>query len=190
MNTYLEFIRPAMMALAREVEPRAYRREPCFRMHFVANVSRPLGLRAGEWDKPLRPEEMTVARYSWGGGNRRRGNFDFVLRDTCIECNYAYACAVKIEQDCVKLLDEENGFAQSAYLVFGYSAILREPIGEGFRGALSFLIAKHHVVCLSRRLDILLVKDLRDRRGRGSLCIREANLEVLDGVVDWHEARI
>ena len=38
MTTYLEFIRPAMIHLAREVEPRAYRREPCFRMHIVASV--------------------------------------------------------------------------------------------------------------------------------------------------------
>src|SRR5882724_7880513 len=106
METYLKFVRPAMMDLAREVTPRAYRREPCFRMHFVASVSARLGLRAGERDKPLRPEEMTVARYSWSGGGPRRGNLDFVLRDTSIECNYAYACAVKIEQDFVKLLGD------------------------------------------------------------------------------------
>jgi hypothetical protein len=120
---------------------------------------------------------MTVARYSWRGGDPRRGNFDFVLRDTNIECNYAYACAMKIEQDFVKLLDEENGFTQSAYLVFGHSDILRKRISEGLRGALSFLMAKHHVLCLSRHLDILLVEDLRDRRGRGSLRVWEANLE-------------
>jgi hypothetical protein len=84
----------------------------------------------------------------------------------------------------------DGPFAQSAaYLVFGHSGILRERIVEGLRGALSFLMAKHHVMCLSRRLDILLVEDLRDRRGRGSLRVWEANLEVLDGVVDWREAR-
>jgi hypothetical protein len=127
-RTYLKWIRPAMMDLAREVEPRAYRREPCFRMHFVASVSRALQLRAGEREKPLRPEEMTVARYSWSGGDSRRGNLDFVLRDTPIECNYTYACAVKIEQDFIKLLDEENGFDQSVY--WG-SQRRRTPTEEG-----------------------------------------------------------
>jgi hypothetical protein len=48
MTTYLELIRPAMINLAREAEPRAYRREPCFRMHIVACVGPTLGLRAGE----------------------------------------------------------------------------------------------------------------------------------------------
>jgi hypothetical protein len=190
MNTYLEFIRPAMMDLAREVEPRPYRCEASFRMDFVLSLSPRLGLRAGERDKPLRPEEMTVARYSWGGRDPRRGNLDFVLRDTSIECNYAYRSAVKIEQDFVKLLDYENGFTRSAYLVFGHSNILRERIGQGFRAALSFLMAKHHVMCLSRRVDIILVEDLRDRRGGGSLRFWEANLEVLNGVVNWHEVRL
>jgi hypothetical protein len=176
-----------MMDLARDVEPRAYRREPCFRMHFVASASRRLGLRAGERRKLLRPEEMTAARYSWRGGNPRRGNFDFVLRDTPIECNYAYACTEKIKQDFVKLLDEENGFTQSAYLVFGHSSALRERVGQGFQEALWFLMAKHHVMCLSCRVDIILVEDLRNRRGRGSLRFWEANLEVLNGVVNWHE---
>lgn len=191
-SAYIEFIRPAMMDLAREVEPRAYRREPCFRLHFVDCVRPKLlgGLRAGELGKPLRPEEKTVARYSWRGRDPRRGNFDFVLLDTSIECNYAYACAVKIKQDFVKLLDEENGFAQSAYLIFGHSKTLRQRIGQGFRDALSFLMAKHGVMCLSRRLDIILVEDLRDRRGRDALHVWEANLEFLNGVVNWHEIHL
>jgi len=73
----------------------------------------------------------------------RRGNFDFIWRDTCIECNYPYACSVKIEQDFVKLL-EENRFAQSAYLVFGHSDILRERIGEGFRSMARHPVALSH----------------------------------------------
>jgi hypothetical protein len=144
-------------------------------------------LRAGRRDKVLQPEEMTKAQYSWSGGNKRRGNVDFVLHGIPIECNCSYLCVEKIELDFRKLLDDDNGFGESVYLVFGRSNMFRQRIEQGFRAALAFLLAKHGVIDLSRRVDILLVEDLRDRCGRGLLQIWEANPEILDGTLDWHE---
>lgn len=176
-----------MLELIADVEPRAYRRERCFHHHFVACLSRQLDLRLGMRNKPLRPEAQTLERYNWTGRNPRRGNMDFVVCDTGVELNYAYRDIDKISKDFIKLLDQGNGFTESAYLAFHRREGFRNAVEQGFQDALVFLLNKHQALCLSHRLDVIVVEDLRNRPGRGSLHAWEANVELLNrGTLDWH----
>jgi hypothetical protein len=40
---------------------------------------------------------------------------------------------------------------------------------------------------LSHRLDIMVIEDTRTIGGHGSLRVWEANCEILDGILEWHE---
>ena len=175
-----------MVSLLKEVEPGAYQREACLSHHLISCVSRLLDLKMGARDKLLRPEVPTFEQYRWTGRDRRAGNVDFVLIDTAIEVNKGYYGLAKISQDLIKLLDEPNGFSHSVYLAFGHPNF-RTEVKAGYSAALTYLLTKHSALLLSRMLDIIVIEDGRTCRRRGSLQAWEANVELLDGRLDWHE---
>jgi hypothetical protein len=185
--TFDQFIRPAVMDLISDVEPRAYRRERCFHHHFIACLSRHSDLRLGHRDNTLKPEAVTGGRYTWTGINPRRGNIDFKLFDTPIELNYAYCSTRKIAIDFCKLLDDENEFHDGVYLAFSHRCGFRNSVELGYRTALELLMRSHQVMRLSRRLDVIVVEDSRTRGNRGAMCAWEAHVTLLDrGTLDWH----
>jgi hypothetical protein len=184
--TFDEYIRPAVLDLVCDVEPRAYRTERCLHHHFIACLSRHAELRLGNRNKLLKPEKETIGRYTWTGVNPRRGNIDFVLCDTPIELNYAYGDTGKIAIDFNKLLDDENGFENAAYVAFSHRSGFRHAVERGYQESLGFPMRRHHVMCLSHRLDVIVVEDCRTRWNRGALSAWEANVTVLDkGTLDW-----